>query len=128
MHHLFIIQICSLVITSSAFYLQSARQMTSCLSMKLKEPSIGNLPRKLKRKIRSSNETTFDQLYSPEFDNFLKNQAKGGVYENIMKTLNKKARHLKITLKPDFGVKPKIVLPTIVETAVAAGSFGVHVL
>ena len=51
--------------------------------------------------------------------------AQGSLYENIIKKLTKRARQLKVTLKPDFGVKPEIILPTIVETAIAAGTFQV---
>lgn len=51
--------------------------------------------------------------------------AQGSLYDNIIKKITKRARHLNITLRPDFGVKPEIILPTIVEQAVAAGTFQV---
>lgn len=93
------------------------------LYMRVKTPNAGNIPRKLKRKIRSVEVTTFDQLYTPEFDTFLKVEAQGGIYENIMKLLKRRAQQLKLALKPDFGLKAAVVIPTIVETAVAAGTF-----
>lgn len=40
-----------------------------------------------------------------------------------MDKIKKTARQLKTTVKPDFGVKPPLVRPDIVETAVAAGTF-----
>jgi hypothetical protein len=97
------------------------------LSMKVKVPNPGNLARKLKRNIRSVNATNFDVLYTPEYDNFLKNEAKGELYTTILKQLTKKARQLNVKLKSDFGIKPKILLPSIVETAQAAGTFKVYV-
>ena len=97
------------------------------LSMKVKEASVGNLSRKLKRKIRSADATTFSNLYTPEFDLFLKNDASMGVYETILKQLNSKARQLKLTVKSDFGIKPKVVIPNIVATATAAGTFNVRI-
>lgn len=44
------------------------------LQMKVKSPSLGNIPRKLKRKIRGVDAENFDQLYTAEFDSFLKTE------------------------------------------------------
>lgn len=95
------------------------------LSMRVKTPSVGNISRKLKRKIRSVDATTFTTLYTPEFDEYLKTEATTGIYDSIFKQLTKKARELKVTVKSEFGFKPKAVIPNIAETATAAGTFNV---
>ena len=95
------------------------------LSMRVKTPSVGNISRKLKRKIRSADATTFTTLYTPEFDEYLKKEASTGIYDSIFKQLTKKARQLKVTVKSDFGFKPKVVIPNIVETATASGTLNV---
>lgn len=59
---------------------------------------------------------------------YLKTQASKGIYENIFKLLNEKARQLKIEVKKDFAVKPEIVLPTIVDAAASAGNFAVTII
>lgn len=95
------------------------------LSMRVKAPSVGNISRKLKRKIRSADATTFTSIYTPEFDEYLKKEASDGIYDSILKQLTKKARQLKVTVKSDFGFKPKVVIPNIVETATASGTLNV---
>jgi hypothetical protein len=98
------------------------------LSMKVKEPSVGNLARKLKRKLRTVDAITFSELYTEEFDNFLKTKASAGIYENIMKHLTKTARQLKIEFKSDFGKKAVVVRPDIIETAKSVGTFNVSII
>ena len=121
-----VVQLFSLLSVVNGFMTSTQRQSRSLsLSMKVATPSVGNIARKLKRKIRSVDATNFDALYTPEFDVYLKTEATAGIYETIRKNLTKKARELKVTIKSDFGLKPKIVLPTIVETAVKAGTFQV---
>ena len=121
-----VVQLFSLLSVVNGFMTSTQRQSRSLsLSMKVATPSVGNIARKLKRKIRSVDATNFDTLYTPEFDVYLKTEATAGIYETIRKNLTKKARELKVTIKSDFGLKPKIVLPTIVETAVKAGTFQV---
>ena len=43
-----------------------------------------------------------------------------------MEKVAKKALELKVTVKPGFGVKAIVVLPDLVEMAVAAGTFNVR--
>lgn len=62
-------------------------------------------------------------MCTPEYDSFLKVEAQGAIYKNVMKKITDAARQLKVALSPDFGKKAAIVLPTIVETAVSAGTF-----
>jgi len=80
-----------------------------------------NIPRKMKRILRGLNETTFESIYTEEFDAYLKTVASTGIYENLRKQLTKTARQLNIQLKPDFGVKAAVVLPSIIETATTGG-------
>lgn len=56
---------------------------------------------------------------------YLKSKASGGIYLNLMKQLKNTARILNVNFSPDFGAKPVVKRFTIVETAVAAGSFKV---
>lgn len=42
-----------------------------------------------------------------------------------MKMVAKKARELKVDIGPDFARKPKVIIPDLVETASAAGTFQV---
>jgi uncharacterized surface protein with fasciclin (FAS1) repeats len=94
------------------------------VSTKQKAPSVGNLPRKMKRNLRSIKDAAaFEKIYTEEYETFLKVEARGAVYENLMEKIRTKARKLNITLKPEFGVKPIVVLPDLVDTAIAAGSF-----
>eukprot|EP01038_Epipyxis_sp_PR26KG_P009866 gene9866-13273_t len=93
------------------------------MTMKVKTPSVGNIPRKLKRNLRSLTNENFSNIYTPEFDEYLKSQASPAIYEQLLKQVNKKARSLKITVKPEFGYKAPVVRPNIVETAIAAGTF-----
>ncbi len=56
---------------------------------------------------------------------YLKNNASEAIYESIRHKLEKAARKLNVTLKPDFGLKPVVVRPNIVEHVVSAGIFTV---
>jgi hypothetical protein len=59
------------------------------------------------------------------FTEYLKSKAPGGIYLNLLKHVKKAARTLKVTVSPEFGAKPIVKRQTIVETAVAAGTFQV---
>ena len=81
-------------------------------------------PRKLKRTLRSADAASFlSKVCSPEYDQFLRNEAQGTIYKKLMKKIHEAARKLKVNVASDFGKKPVVTLPTIVETAVSAGSF-----
>lgn len=56
----------------------------------------------------------------------MKNEAKGAKYDNLMKSIQKTARQLKVDLRKDFGAKPIVTRPNIVDTAIAANSFSVR--
>jgi hypothetical protein len=85
-----------------------------------------NYPRKIKRQLRTVTAESFaSTLYKPEYDNYLKNVASKAMYNNIMKLYKRKADDLNIKLSAEFAYKPPIVLPDLVETAVAAGKFEV---
>lgn len=103
------------------------RSVRSSLAMKQQnyvENKVKNYARKLKRKLRTAaTAEAFSQVYAPEFEEYLKTQASQGIYDNIFKLLHEKARQLKVEVKKDFAIKPKIVLPNIVDTAASAGNF-----
>lgn len=94
------------------------------LATKVKPPSIGNLPRKLKRALKTADAAKFQTLLTPEYDTFLKGST-GALYNNLMDKISKTAIKLKVSVTPGFGVKPVQVLPNLVDTAIAAGSFQV---
>ena len=105
--------------------------MTSALNLYMAKGAKGtasksvNMPRKLKRSLRNADKGTFESLVNkPETESFIKQLPDGLLYENLMKMITKKSRELKIKVKTDYAVKPKVVLPDIVDTAVAAGTFG----
>lgn len=129
MRFLILLQILGLFTVAFGFHVGrvSTRSMARPLSMAASDAAVKNMPRKLKRKIRSADATTFGNLLSAENDTFLKSECKGTTYERIMKSLQKKARQLKLTVKPGFGEKPKVLAPTIIETATSAGTFTVSV-
>jgi hypothetical protein len=56
---------------------------------------------------------------------FLKTKAKGGIYLNLIKHIQKTAKALKADISVEFGARPKTVRPNIVDTAISAGSFSV---
>lgn len=90
------------------------------------DSALKNLPRKLKRNIRSADAATFSKLLSPENDKYLKSESAGSQYDRIIKNLKKKAKQLKVTITPGFGEKAKVLAPTIIQTATAAGTFTVR--
>ena len=105
--------------------------MTSALNLYMAKGAKGtasksvNMPRKLKRSLRNADKGTFESLVNkPETESFIKQLPDGLLYDNLMKMITKKRRELKIKVKTDYAVKPKVVLPDIVDTAVAAGTFG----
>lgn len=73
--------ICLLIVATftCGFHFELRRSTSirsATLQMKVKTPSLGNIPRKLKRKIRSVEAENFDQLYTAEFDSFLKTEGR----------------------------------------------------
>lgn len=57
---------------------------------------------------------------------FLKVKASPGIYNSIYPKIQKIARQLNVVLNPDFGVRPKIVRPDMVETAASLNSIEVR--
>lgn len=97
------------------------------MMVKTKEPSIGNLCRKMKRTLKTSDAASFEKLVlTSENDEYLKVGCSGAIYSNLMEKVAKKALELKVTVKPGFGVKAIVVLPDLVEMAVTAGTFNVR--
>jgi hypothetical protein len=87
-------------------------------------PNLGNVPRKLKRVIRNAADASaVEKLLTPEIDSFLKLEAQGEVYATLMKTIKKKSKEVNYSLGADFGIKAPIILPSLVDTAIAAGTF-----
>ena len=80
--------------------------------------------RKIKRTLRGADASTFiSKVCSPEYDQYLRNEAQGTIYKKLIKKIHEAARKLNVNVANDFGKKPVVTLPTIVETAVSAGSF-----
>ena len=107
-----------------------------------RKPYRKNYPRKIKRMLRSSNDTTsFSRILTDVFDgllticywwlclefdvDFLKNNASERMYEGIMKKIGKQARRLNITVDPEFGKRNKTIRPTMIEWLTNNGSFTV---
>ena len=88
----------------------------------------GNLCRKMKRTIKTSPDAaSFEStILTPEYDLYLREGCTGAIYSNLMEKVAKKALELKVTVKPGFGVKAIVVLPDLIEMAVAAGTFKVR--
>lgn len=84
-----------------------------------------NMPRKMKRLIRSieTAEEFQSKVLTPQNDEYLRTKVEGGVHTNLMNQITKASRWLKVTVNPEFGAKPKVTRQTIVETAIASGSF-----
>ena len=100
---------------------------TQSMMVKTKVANPGNLCRKMKRIIKTSDAATFEKdILTPENDLYLREGCSGAIYSNLMEKVAKKALELKVTVKPGFGVKAIVVLPDLVEMAVAAGSFNVR--
>lgn len=93
-----------------------------------RKPHPGNIPRKIKRTMRSCNSSNFDLVLTETNDNFLKTKAKGQIYQTLMHSLTKRARHLNITLPEGFGVKPKIPLLPLAETIKQHENSTVHLI
>lgn len=131
MRFLFLVQLLGLLTATFGFQSFSVSRRIAArplsVSMAVTDSALKNLPRKLKRKIRSADATTFSTLLSPENDKFLKSEATGSTYERIIKNLKKKAKQLKVTITPGFGEKAKVLAPTIIETATSAGTFTVSI-
>ena len=99
----------------------------NAMMVKTKVANPGNLCRKMKRIIKTSDAATFEkEILTPENDLYLREGCSGAIYSNLMEKVAKKALELKVTVKPGFGVKAIIVLPDLVEMAVAAGTFKVR--
>ena len=98
---------------------------TNALKTKVANP--GNLCRKMKRVIKTSDAASFEKLVlTAENEVYLREQCTGAIYSNLMEKVAKKALELKVTVKPGFGVKAIVILPDLVEMAVAAGTFNVR--
>ena len=108
------------------FALLSLGAESLSIQMKVKTPSVGNLPRKIKRLTRSLTSESFDKVYTPEFDKFLTSEASPAIYDSLMKIITKTARQLKVSVKKEFGLRTVTVRPDIVDTAIAAGTFQVN--
>lgn len=83
-----------------------------------------NMPRKLKRAIRSAD--TADKLkaiLTPANDDVLKALTFEGVRESVLETLRSRANYLKVQVPATFGVNPAVKLDSIAETATKAGKF-----
>ena len=99
----------------------------NAMMVKTKVANPGNLCRKMKRIIKTSDAATFEKdILTAENDLYLREGCSGAIYSNLMEKVAKKALELKVTVKPGFGVKAVIVLPDLVEMAVAAGTFKVR--
>ena len=113
------------------FFIQLLVLVAVCLvatnALKTKVANPGNLCRKMKRTIKTSPDAaTFEKtILTPENDAYLKTGCSGSIYSNLMEKVAKKALELKVTVKPGFGVKAIVILPDLVEMAVAAGTFKV---
>lgn len=113
------------VISMVSSFAVSGRTSTVALSMKVKSPSVGNLPRKMKRKLIGIKSENFDTILTDEFDSYMKNEASPAVHARMMKDLQRKARALGVKVKEGFGVKAAVVRPSLLEAATSAGNFGV---
>lgn len=114
----------SRILVLAAFVLAAANAMM----VKTKVANPGNLCRKMKRIIKTSDAAIFEkEILTPENDLYLREGCSGAIYSNLMEKVAKKALELKVTVKPGFGVKAIVVLPDLVEMAVAAGTFKVRI-
>ena len=86
--------------------------------------AVVNVPRRLKRLLRTVNATNFETIYTDEFDTYLREKASPGIYDSIIKKLKKTARTLGVEIRSSFGSKPVVVVPDILETATSAAKFG----
>lgn len=88
----------------------------------------GNICRKMKRTIKNSPDAaSFEKtILTPVNDLYLREGCSGSIYTNLMEKVAKKALELKVTINPGFGVKAVVILPDLVEMAVAAGTFKVR--
>jgi hypothetical protein len=129
---------------SAAWVQQSGKIMKSTKISMSSAPTTSdvqkNMSRTLRRKIRSLNSSNFDTIYDPKVEGksmfysrnrthnfiaFLKTGASDNVSKIFLKKIKQAAFRAKVTLRPDFGVRPKPVFPDLVETAIAAGNFAV---
>lgn len=116
-HFIVILVIVSLFYTN-AFYLQMKKSQSSPTS---------NLSRKMKRKLRSLTIENFSSIYDPIYVDYINSLPTGsGLLENLTSKILKCARQLKVkesNIKFDLGVRPKVILPNLLETATSAGTF-----
>mmetsp|Transcript_37467 Transcript_37467/g.38153 ORF Transcript_37467/g.38153 Transcript_37467/m.38153 type:complete len:249 (+) Transcript_37467:77-823(+) len=113
-------------ISVSSAFLTATKRCQSSLIMSdsaVAAPPVKNIPRKIKRGLRSATAETFNSIYKPEYEEFLKNVASNDVNEDLRQKIQKTARKLGVAAKEDFGVKPAIVLNDIVDSAVSSGKF-----
>lgn len=109
-----------------------------------RKPYRANYPRKMKRILRSSNDTisfmrvinsTYEGLlqwlchgfiFSYKILDYLKYNASERMHESLMQKIRKKARKLNITVDPDYAKRTKTLRPTMMEWLNANGSFTVR--
>jgi len=104
------------------------RKTTSAIRIYMSDNAVAealpkNLPRKLKRGLRTITAENFDKVYNADFENFLIKTATPELNEKLLFKIKKTARKLGLSVKEGFGEKPAIVYNDIVDTAVAAGTF-----
>ena len=83
-----------------------------------------NLPRKLRRTLKNTNDVAkFQSFISPETEALIKG-SDGKLSANLLKFVTEKAKKLKVSLpSKTWGVNPKVELPDLVDVAVSAGTF-----
>lgn len=131
MTRLFALLVVALLGVASAFQ-SSVRAVTSValpLQMSIKggkggKSALLNMPRKLKRAIRSAD--TADKLkaiITPANDETLKALTFEGVRDSVLETLRSRANYLKVQVPATFGVNPPVKLDSIAVTATKTGKF-----
>jgi hypothetical protein len=114
-----------MLFTSDSIFLN---RLKALFMAKEKVLNPGNLCRKMKRGIKTSPDAaSFEKnILTPEYDLYLREGCSGAIYTNLFDKVAKKALEFKVTVKPGFGVKAIVILPDLVQMAVAAGTFNVR--
>lgn len=124
---LFLLLVISCVFIVNAFNHGSIARKSSSLTMAVGQkgaPSKSlNIPRKMKRKLRSLTAEDFNTIYDPAFEKFINELPESTLLDKLLKKIAEKARELKVDYRVDFGIKAAVVLPNLLETAKAAGNF-----
>ena len=84
----------------------------------------GNVPRKMKRIMRSvKNATDFsNRLYTSRFEKYLTQESTYTMYSNLISTLNKTAHRVGVSLRSDFAVRKKDEKPDLLQALVQTDS------